>query len=245
MKSPVPVEPVPPAGLASGASDPDVIWYVSYGSNMRLDRLALYIRGGRLPGTDTVYPGCRDHRMPQRSIPVTLRGAVYFATWSPVWKGARAFYDPEAPGRTLARAHLISVAQFSDIVAQEMYREPEPEPEPEADAEAESGGRLDLSGALAHGRAALGDGRYETLVCPGHVAGVPAVTFTAPWRMSDVTWRPPSAAYLRHLASGLAEAGPWDVDAVAAYLVACPGAGHWTAPEVAELIRRDQPVSDG
>lgn len=245
MRSPVRIEPVASAetggcagsaGLDSGAPAPDAVWYVSYGSNMRLDRLARYIRGGRLPGTDVVYPGCRDTRMPARSVPVILRGAVYFATESPVWGGGRAFYDPTAHdptdptarGRTLARAHLITVAQLSDIAAQEMYRKP--------------GADLDLSGALAHGRAVLGDGRYETLICPGRVDGVPAVTFTARWRMSDVTWRPPSGAYLRHLASGLVEAGAWDVDTVAGYLAGRPGAaGHWTAREVAELIRRDPP----
>ncbi|MEV4973425.1 histone deacetylase [Streptomyces scopuliridis] len=152
-----------------------------------------------------------------------LDGVVYFATESPVWGGGRAFYDPGGRGRVLARAHLVSVGQFSDIAAQEMYREPRV--------------ALDLTEALSDGRSVLGAGRYETLVCPGAMDGVPVLTFTAPWSVNETEWNAPSASYVRVLGSGLLEAGAWDVETVARYLAACPGAaGHWTAREVADLI---------
>ncbi|MFG3281931.1 histone deacetylase [Streptomyces sp. NPDC048111] len=190
---------------------------------MHLDRLAHYIAGGRPAGAARVYPGCRDRRLPVRSVPVELPGALYFATRSPVWRGGRAFYDPEADGRVLARAHLVTVGQFADIAAQEMYRDP--------------GSDLDLSEVLGTGRSVLGEGRYETLVRTGLLDGRPVLTFTAPWRMADVDWTAPSAAYLRHLAAGLLEAGAWDVHAVTAYLAACPGtAGLWTERAVAHLL---------
>jgi hypothetical protein len=190
---------------------------------MHLDRLATYIKGGRPPGAAREYPGCRDRSMPTRSIPVELNGAMYFATESPVWGGGRAFYDPRAIGRVLARAHLVTVQQFSDIAAQEMYREP--------------GIDLDLVDALTRGRAELGEGRYETLVCAGQIDGLPVLTFTAPWGMDDVPWISPSAAYVRFLASGLLTAGAWDVEAVASYVAACPGAtGHWSARSITELL---------
>jgi hypothetical protein len=209
-----------------GDLHPQRVWYTSYGSNMHVDRLAFYIQGGCPPGTAKTYPGCRDRRMPTRSVPVELQGAMYFATESPVWGGGRAFYDPEASGRVLARAHLISTEQFSDIAAQEMYREP--------------GAHLDLTGVLERGRAVLGDGRYETLVCPGQVDGLPVLTFTAPWRVNEVPWLAPSSAYVRYLASGLLEAGVWDVEAVASYVASCPGAaGHWSEGAIADLIRDD------
>ncbi|MFG2717693.1 histone deacetylase [Streptomyces sp. NPDC048416] len=190
---------------------------------MHLDRLAHYIEGGRPPGAARSYPGCRDRRLPAASVPVELLGALYFATRSPVWRGGRAFYDPGADGRLLARAHLVSAGQFADIVAQEMYRDP--------------GVDLDLGEALRTGRSVLGRGRYETLICAGRLDGLPVLTFTAPWRMAEVTWTAPSAAYLRHLARGLLEAGAWSRDTVAAYLADCPGtAGLWTERAVARLL---------
>lgn len=202
---------------------PEQVWYTSYGSNMHLDRLAAYIQGGRPPGAAREYPGCRNPTMPARSIPVELDGALYFATESPVWGGGRAFYDPQVSGRVLARAHLVTTDQFADIAAQEMYREP--------------GAGLELVDVLAQGRAVLGEGRYETLVCAGQVDGLPVLTFTAPWGVRDVQWVPPSAAYVRFLASGLLTAGAWDVEAVASYVAACPGAaGHWSEQAICDLL---------
>lgn len=204
-------------------SAPGQVWYTSYGSNMHLDRLSSYLAGGRPPGALRTYPGCRDHRAPEASVAVELQGVLYFATRSPVWLGGRAFYDPDARGRVRARAHLVTAGQFSDIAAQEMYRAP--------------GADLDLGEVLGRGTTVLGGGRYERLVCPGTLDGVPLLTFTAPWGLHDVPWERPSAAYLRHLATGLLEAGPWEVPDIAEYLTACPGAaGNWTAPDIAALL---------
>ncbi|WP_369217770.1 histone deacetylase [Streptomyces flavofungini] len=201
------------------------VWYAAYGSNIHLERLAAYVRGGRPPGGAREYPGCRDPAMPAASVPVGLDGVMYFATRSPVWGGGRAFYDPGAAGRVLARAHLVTVEQFSDIAAQEMYRRPG------ADAD------LDLGEVLSSGRSVLGDGRYETLVRAGDIDGVPVLTFTAPWGVTDVPGVAPSAAYLRFLAAGLVATGAWDTGAVAAYVARCPGAaGHWSERDVLELL---------
>ncbi|MGW5942824.1 histone deacetylase [Streptomyces celluloflavus] len=217
------IEPGP-----GGGPSPGRVWYMSYGSNMYLERLACYLAGGRPPGAARGYPGCRDRGMPAASVPVEVSGAVYFATESPVWGGGRAFYDPGAAGRVLARAHLVSAGQFADIAAQEMYREP--------------GADLDLSEVLARGRAVLGEGRYETLVCAGQLDGLPVLTFTAPWGIDEVAWVPPSAAYVRFLCLGLLEAGAWDAETVAAYVASRPGAaGYWTARAVGELIHGSGP----
>ncbi|MFD9907755.1 histone deacetylase [Streptomyces sp. NPDC059063] len=198
------------------------VWYVSYGSNMHLDRLMTYIAGGRPDGSAKDHPGCRDRRPPEESRGVELAGVVYFATESLLWTGGRAFYDPGVPGRVFARAHLVTVGQFSDIAAQEMYREP--------------GADLDVAAVMRDGRARLGDGRYETLVCPGLLDGLPLLTFTAPWTMADVPLNPPSGVYLDRLAAGLLEAAAWDEAAVAAYLADCPGvAGHWPPARLAEI----------
>ncbi|MFI6147270.1 histone deacetylase [Streptomyces sp. NPDC051109] len=171
----MPLDGAPPA--------PDRVWYAAYGSNMHMDRLAAYIAGGRPPGATRTYPGCRDRRAPERSIAVELAGRPYFATESPVWTGGRGFYDPTAPGRTRGRAHLVTVGQMSDIAAQEMCEEP--------------GRDLDLATVLREGRCEVGRGRYETLICPGTIDGIPVLMFRAPWTLQDVDVLMPSAAYLR------------------------------------------------
>ncbi|MBE9498256.1 histone deacetylase [Streptomyces sp. GKU 257-1] len=217
---------------------PRRLWYAAYGSNVHPERLRAYLAGGRPQGADRWYPGCRDRTMPAESVPVELPGVLYFATTSPVWGGGRAFYDPDAEGRTLAVAHLVTAGQFSDIAAQEMYREP--------------GTDLELSPVLARGRHRIGAGRYETLVYAGELAGRPVLTCTAPWRVEEVPHLPPAAAYLRFLATGLLAAGSgagsgagggagagsgWSAAAVAEYLAGAPGAEReWSAADVLRLM---------
>ncbi|WP_049580041.1 hypothetical protein [Streptomyces sp. SBT349] len=197
---------------------------------MHLERLACYLAGGVPPGASPsrAHPGCRDPRPPERSEAVTLPGTLYFATESAVWTGGRAFYDPNAPGETPAHAHLLTVDQFSDIAAQEMGRVPGRDP----------GVDLDLPGVVRTGRARLGPGRYETLVCAGSRDGLPVLTFTAPWRSVSVPWNAPAAAYLRHLGTGLIAAHGWDAATAAGYLASRPGArGHWDPAAVRDLLR--------
>ncbi|MFC5247159.1 histone deacetylase [Streptomyces nigrescens] len=206
------------------------LWYAAYGSNMHLDRLTAYLAGGRPPGGLRSYPGCRDPRAPARTAPIMLPGLLYFATESQVWTGGRAFYDPDAPpddlpgsGELPVRGYLLTLSQFSDIAAQEMYREP--------------GEDLDLTEAVTRGRSRLGPGRYETLVCAGLLDGYPVLTFTAPWSSKDIAVNPPAAAYLRHIGAGIVASHGWSARRAAGYLAGCPGAeGHWTAEEIAALL---------
>lgn len=221
------LEPLPgrttDAAARGNHATPEHIWYAAFGSNMNLDRLAYYLNGGRPPSGLRTYPGCRDPRPPARSLPVMLPGSLYFALESRTWTGGMAFYDPDCEGEVPARAHLVTVSQFSDIAAQEMAREP--------------GEDLDLSEVCTLGRSRMGEGRYETLVCPGLLDGHPVITFTAPWARDSVAWTPPAAVYLRHLAAGLAEAHGWEHRRIAEYLAACPGAdGHWSTEAVAALL---------
>ncbi|ATE56072.1 histone deacetylase [Actinosynnema pretiosum] len=197
-----------------------LVWYVSYGSNLHAGRFGCYLSGGTPPGAARAYPGCRDTAPPRADRPWELPGGVYFTTHSPVWDGGRAFYDPSLPGVAAGRAYLVTVGQFSDVAAQEMYREP--------------GEDLDLLTVLATGRAELGPGRYETLVLVGEADGCPALTFTAPWRADEVRHTSPSAAYLRMLAGGLRETWSWTPERVAAHLAGTTP--FWTAGEIAALL---------
>lgn len=222
------MRPEPRLASSDGSSPPSHVWYASYGSNMDPVRLRAYIAGGCLPPGRRTYPGCRDARMPERSVPIVLPGRLYFALESPTWSGGLALYDPDDPGETPAAAHLVTVGQFADIAAQEMRRDP--------------GTDVDLGDLLREGRAPVGDGRYDTLVCPGDIDGMPVVTFTAPWRSADVEWNAPVAAYLGHVAAGLAHTHGWSAERVADYLAGTPGVARtWERADVLALARATQP----
>lgn len=200
-----------------------LVWYVAYGSNLSAKRFHYYLRGGQPPGAAVTYPGARDRSLPRDGRALWIPGAVYFATESQAWGGGRALYDPDISGTAAARAYLITVEQFSDVAAQEMYRE--------------TAADLDLAELAAAGRAQTGDGRYETLIYLGHDERAPMVTFTAPWGMQDVPLLSPSATYLQMLGHGLCEAHKFDHRQAAEYLASLPGARNaWTPGKIARLL---------
>ncbi len=186
------------------------IWYAAYGSNLSRSRFVHYLSGGRPPGATRTYAGARDPSAPLGDLPLTLDGQVYFAWESPTWGGGIAFYDLEAGGTAAGRAYLVTVEQFSDVASQEM-RQP-------------VGPSLPLSDLFLESRTAvLGPGRYETLHVVGEIDAVPVVTFTASWAHREVELNAPVAAYLRTIATGLAESHGWGPDEVCDYLSARPG----------------------
>jgi hypothetical protein len=198
------------------------IWYASYGSNMSADRLACYLTGGRPPGATRTYPGARDPNLPTDVRPLELAGCVYFAWHSPTWDGGIAFYDPEGPGSSVGRAYRLRLGQLSDLLEQEMHREP--------------GIDHDLTELLAEGVAVVGDGRYESMHVVGELDAEPVVTFTSPERIHAVDHNEPSAAYLATMARGLVDGHGWDAERVARYLLDRPGIGSWDAEAIGELV---------
>ncbi len=192
------------------------VWYVSYGSNLSRQRLLSYLEGGTPVGGRRRNPGARDRTPPSREVAVDLPGGLYFAGESPQWGGGVAFYDHEAldRGPTHARAYLVTVEQFADIAAQEMYREPAPGDPVE---------QVLLNGF--DGRHEVGPGRYETLVEVGRLDGHPMLVFTAPDGIDAVPHHPPAPAYADTLAAGLRESRGWDDERVAAYLRRVSGSG--------------------
>ncbi len=205
-----------------------LVWYVSYGSNMSAERFYYYIQGGRPPGAARAYPGARDRTLPRATKAVWLPGGVYFATESQVWGGGRAFYDPAISGEAAARAYLITCQQFSDVAAQEMYREP--------------GADLDIAAVVTTGRIQVGNGRYETLIYVGQNEQAPMLTFTAPWGIGNVLLLSPSDRYLRILGQGLCDAHEWDAEKAANYLANLPGAqGSWTPEQITSLLTSGSP----
>ena len=188
------------------------VWYVSYGSNMCADRLAVYLEGGMPVGGNRENPGARDSSPPRRSVAVDLPGSLYFAGDSRQWRGGVAFYDHDAtePGEgapTAARAYLVTAAQFADVAAQEMYRVPQ-----EGDPIEEV-----VIGGIDGGVHQAGPGHYETLVEVGRLDGAPLLLFTAPHGIDHVEHTEPAPAYLATLAAGLMTSRDWDDAAVTAY----------------------------
>ncbi|WP_076263794.1 hypothetical protein [Intrasporangium flavum] len=216
----------------------DHVWYAAYGSNLSRDRFTHYLAGGRPPGAARGYTGARDASEPLADVPLTLEGQVYFAWDSPTWGGGIAFYDPDASGVDVvdaspdagaasgvaARAYLVTGEQFSDVASQEMRRP--------------VGRDLPLADLFRESRTAvLGPGRYETLHVVGEVDAVPVVTFTASWEHASVELNPPVDAYLRTIATGLAESHGWDAPEICDYLLSRPGsAPTWTPDALADLV---------
>ena len=184
----------------------DRVWYVAYGSNLAAARLACYLEGGCPPGGRRVNPGARDRSLPSRSVPVDLTGTTYFAGESPQWGGGVAFYDHEEPGRTAARAYLVTAGQLADIAAQEMYRLP---------ADGDPLEELVLGPIVRH---TLGPGRYETLVRVGELDGAPLLTFTSPHGARAVEHTRPAPAYLAAMTAGLRESRGWTDEQAGTYL---------------------------
>lgn len=200
-----------------------LVWYVTYGSNMHADRFACYLLGGTPPGGTRANPGSRDKRPQRATRAVELPGQIYFALESPMWSGGMAFYDNELAGSAAARAYLVTAGQFADVAAQEMYRDPSAD--------------LELTKVLETGRDQIGTGRYETLICPGRLEGYPLLTFTAPWRASEVSPTAPAGAYLKMLGEGLHETHGWDAGRIAEYLASLPGAeGTWRPEDIRALL---------
>lgn len=199
------------------------LWYASYGSNMLAARFLFYVRGGTPPGTTHRYPGFRDPTPPQQTTPAWLPGGVYFGLASRVWGGGLALYDPDLPGRAAARAYLITTAQFSDLVAQEMHRDPT--------------NTINLDPVFQQGRFRIGPGRYETLVYTGDQDSYPVLTFASSRNAFDTEARSPAARYLQTLGLGLLETHGWTPDEAADYLIHLPGIElGWTRDAIITLL---------
>jgi hypothetical protein len=184
------------------------IWYVAYGSNLSRERFHHYLRGGRPDGNGREYPGCRDTSDAMDSFGLVIAGGVYFAGRSSGWRAGMAFYDPEAAGEVAARAYLITVEQFVDVLAQETLRSP--------------GMAFDLAPAFRGDRYSKGVGGYPILVRVGARRGVPLVTFTRDWRTPS-TLVAPTTVYMAAMATGLREAHRWSRTQIDRYLSALPG----------------------
>ena len=205
------------------------VWYVPYGSNLSLARFRCYLAGGRPDGGARLYDGCRDTREPDAVRAVELHGRIYFAGRSRVWGGGMAFYDPDADRTVAARAYLLTAGQLSDVIAQEVRRP--------------IGTDLDLNGLGPGEWVPVETEHYRRVLHVGTLDGFAMMTLTSATHGPE-DWRPPAAAYLRTIGTGLREAHGWSPARAGRYLAAAPGARDtWTAERVAAVLAGVSPAA--
>jgi len=196
-----------------------LIWYVSFGSNMSAARFQCYVKGGRPVGSGEAQLGCRDSSDPRQWRAWSLPGQVMFAgcftAWDPNGCGA-ACYRPDPAARSWGRAYLVTVGQFSDVVAQENGWRP-------------GSVEREIVGALAAGRgsAVVGDGPYSLVMSCGAHGGVPAWTITCSDDVLRSGLNAPSVNYLNTMIVGLSETLGFSRVQARQYLGGLPGVGSF------------------
>lgn len=208
-------------------SDADpLVWYAAFGSNLSTARLACYLEGGTPPGAAREYEGCRDPAPPREHRAIAIDGTLRFAGASRVWGGGILFYDPGGKGEVHARAYLLRLEQFGDLVAQET-RQPVGRPLVLAE-----------TGPTRHGLSKV----YDVVLDLGELDGHRVVTLSS---VRQHPIRPPSEAYVRIVLDGLAEGFGLDVEARVVYLARIAGmAPVWTEDGLRALCeprRRTRP----
>lgn len=184
--------------------DASQVWYASYGSNLSRQRFEHYLLGGTPAGGRRRYLGSADRAPPQADRPFDLPYRLRFGGASRTWGGGMAFIETTARGHTLARLYRISGQQFGDVHGQENGGDARP---------------ADLATLGPGQRVRAGGGNYPMIMCCGHVDSVPVYTFTAEHVPTPAA---PAPAYLRTIATGLAEAHGLTVSQIVAYLRAAP-----------------------
>lgn len=215
--------------MTEAAPEPEFIWYTSYGSNLSRHRFMAYIVGCRPPGDpDFHQPGCTDKTPPSLDIALKIPQSLYFARFSERrWGGtAAAFITLEKGDKpSLARAYLITLEQFKELVQQENAGVPIDKIE------------LDIVGARQFGHSRmLPSGYYDELIYCGDRDGCPMLSFTASQNWTEYTR--PSESYLRMIFRGLQEAHHLSLEDAIDYLKNTPGVPqHYSALELRSTLQ--------
>jgi hypothetical protein len=213
--------------MASASTAASKVWYTSYGSNMSRERFMCYLKGGAIPSMTKPCAGSRDPTEPEASEVLRIRGVMpHTARSSKTWGGGGVLFihapepdevavvppgtDAPGAGETLARAYLITLEQFCDVLAQESAKKPGALGVEWAEAQL---GKLRAKGAGSSSRW-IKHGWYGRAMYLGDLKGYPCVTFTCePHEATDPSLHsPPSPAYANVVLHGLKQCGvPGDV----------------------------------
>ncbi len=166
----------------------------------------------------------RDQRPPLDHATLVIPYALYFGGWFRAWGGtASVFLDPDTPGHTPARAHLLRWGQFVELYQRENHVTDVPL-------------RYfpDLRAALA-GNVSVRGAPYGRILSLDPIGGTPVLTFTSPIRQR---LGEPARNYLHYIARGFRIAYP-DIPAaeVADYFAGMPGIdGNVSRAEVDQVV---------
>lgn len=204
-------------------SDPTLVWYAGYGSNVSATRFRFYLQGGTAPGSRRAVPGARDATPPRQTTVATLPHPLFFAGSFQSWDGGgAAFVNPDRSGGAHSRAYLITEQQFIDVLRQE-----------NAGADLD----VDVAGLVSAGDTLVSPSTPYGRVLTGRwIDARPCVTFTCP---DPTAMQPnaPSSAYLATIAGGLFAGGGLARDEIVTYLASAPGiADRWSTAELTGLV---------
>jgi hypothetical protein len=178
----------------------DLVYYVSYGSNLKQERFYKYIEGGAIKGNERIYKGCRDKTLPKENITLKLKGEVIFAEKTQVWepKGSGLMFFIENQEYTsLGRGYLVTRQQFIDILAQENSLRVE--------ELTESVEEIFSTNIKNSGINLKQHGNYSKIVRLDDHKNVPAYTFTTSKKLEEIELNPPGQLYFQTLLEGLLE----------------------------------------
>ncbi len=206
---------------------PIYVWYASYGTGLSSEIFMQQILGGRPTGSTRVFAGCTDQSPPIKDVFLSLPHRLYFAGACEVWDGGgHGTIEVEPSGaRTIARAYLITLEQFQEMVAQQ---NDQTRIKP-----------LPLRQAVLHGHVPIKgvNGYYNELIFTGIKDGAPMFSITS---TKKLPLKPPSIAYTRFLCKGLSERGG-SQSKVVDYVLATPGiAGHRNKSDITQLFAAEK-----
>ena len=203
----------------------DLIWYVSYGSNLSYDRFICYLLGGKPNGSTKTYLGSSDRDLPIDSALVNLNYSLYFAKNSSVWYNCGVCFlndKFDESEYTIGRKYLISKIQFLDLFKQE------------------NNINYDVIinfEALKKNKSLVVDKSkwYGKLLYLGTNEGIDNITFTC----NDYTgiFNKPHPSYLSTICKGIFEITKWDNDKIINYLLSKKGvSGNYNFHQINDLI---------
>lgn len=171
------------------------VWYLSYGSNLSVDRFLCYIKGGAPEGSTEAELGCFDKTPPKVNVKMEIPYRLYFSKDRSKWgEGGVAFIDhhPVEGEVTIGRKFLITDQQFKEVVEQENN---------------ERNLEIDLDKVIREGSAKITNGWYGRIMHLGEKDGAPIFTFTSNVPMSEQRIKEPAQPYIRTIAHGLMKLG--------------------------------------
>ena len=175
------------------------IWYVSYGSNINIERFYCYIFGGIPKYTNKNHIGSKIKENPVQQSGLKIPYELYFSKSADVWENKAVAFIRSIKNNsieTLCNAYLIHKKQFVDILLQENNRNPFNE-----------NIFLDFTSIIENEEYFLPPDKeniyYGRIIYLGEFKNYKAFTFTAKWDDNDIEYAMPGNNYLKTIIEGI------------------------------------------